>query len=548
MANLKISQFTTLATSAQSPGYLLPLADAGVTNYAMTLNSIFSNIGANTTTGQVISTTTGTGAAVSNLGILVTRGDGKRSVAALITSDAAPAPQLLLKSEIVTAQGDNINRITFLKSNQGGGQAPASATLGTIRFCTDTETIVAAEAVVASVQSSGGYGNTFCYYSTRSGTVSTAGIFAVDNWGTFRVGRNLSNTFADIQLSDPTKLFMLGAADNLNDSTNTALHIRGTADTMKNLVLQSRASQSVNVFEHRSSANALLLQISPSGLFSPGTAAAVDLATSALPFKDLYLAGSSGTPGTNNFRVTGTATAARVITLPDATCTLTASASALTSGRVPFVTTGGLLTDTSTFLFDGTDLKLGQTGAAAARLHLIDNVAGQVFRLDGTTTTGFMQFYVGSGSLARALLGYGNSGNIFTGALTQSFAIRAENALHLGAGGNNLVVTIGTDTNVAVGTTVTSLAKFTLLTGSASKVGIVVQGAASQSANLTEWQNSAGTVLSGIDASGRIYAPTALTATTVGAAGAASALPATPTGYLLINVNGTQKKIPYYDD
>jgi hypothetical protein len=36
------------------------------------------------------------------------------------------------------------------------------------------------------------------------------------------------------------------------------------------------------------------------------------------------------------------------------------------------------------------------------------------------------------------------------------------------------------------------------------------------------------------------------TATTVGAAGGASALPATPTGYLVINVAGTQMKVPYY--
>ena len=35
-------------------------------------------------------------------------------------------------------------------------------------------------------------------------------------------------------------------------------------------------------------------------------------------------------------------------------------------------------------------------------------------------------------------------------------------------------------------------------------------------------------------------------ASTVGAAGGASALPATPTGYISININGTNRKIPYY--
>lgn len=38
----------------------------------------------------------------------------------------------------------------------------------------------------------------------------------------------------------------------------------------------------------------------------------------------------------------------------------------------------------------------------------------------------------------------------------------------------------------------------------------------------------------------------ATTATTVGAAGGASALPATPSGYWIINVAGTQMKVPYY--
>jgi len=35
--------------------------------------------------------------------------------------------------------------------------------------------------------------------------------------------------------------------------------------------------------------------------------------------------------------------------------------------------------------------------------------------------------------------------------------------------------------------------------------------------------------------------------TAVGVAGAASALPALPTGYLVVNINGTDRKIPYYN-
>ena len=46
---------------------------------------------------------------------------------------------------------------------------------------------------------------------------------------------------------------------------------------------------------------------------------------------------------------------------------------------------------------------------------------------------------------------------------------------------------------------------------------------------------------------GDISVSSATTATTVGAAGGASALPATPVGYLVVNINGTARKLPFYN-
>jgi len=46
---------------------------------------------------------------------------------------------------------------------------------------------------------------------------------------------------------------------------------------------------------------------------------------------------------------------------------------------------------------------------------------------------------------------------------------------------------------------------------------------------------------------GDVTVTSATTATTVGAAGGASALPANPVGYLVVNINGTARKIPYYN-
>lgn len=55
----------------------------------------------------------------------------------------------------------------------------------------------------------------------------------------------------------------------------------------------------------------------------PNAASGINLGSGTLPFGDLYLGGSSVTPGTNNFKVTGTSTGGtRTITLPDATGTI----------------------------------------------------------------------------------------------------------------------------------------------------------------------------------------------------------------------------------
>ncbi len=54
----------------------------------------------------------------------------------------------------------------------------------------------------------------------------------------------------------------------------------------------------------------------------PGAAGAISLGSTTLPFGTLYMSGASGTPGSNNFTLTGNATGARTITFPDATGTV----------------------------------------------------------------------------------------------------------------------------------------------------------------------------------------------------------------------------------
>jgi hypothetical protein len=49
-------------------------------------------------------------------------------------------------------------------------------------------------------------------------------------------------------------------------------------------------------------------------------------------------------------------------------------------------------------------------------------------------------------------------------------------------------------------------AKLSLVTGAATTPGLIIKGAASQTADLTQWQNSAGSVLSKIDSAGQVTA------------------------------------------
>lgn len=65
----------------------------------------------------------------------------------------------------------------------------------------------------------------------------------------------------------------------------------------------------------------------------PGTAGGLDIGSTAKPWKDIWMAGGSGTPGTNQFKITGTSTSGvRTITLPDLSGTVLTDASTIDGG------------------------------------------------------------------------------------------------------------------------------------------------------------------------------------------------------------------------
>ena len=100
---------------------------------------------------------------------------------------------------------------------------------------------------------------------------------------------------------------------------------------------------------------------------------------------------------------------------------------------------------------------------------------------------------------------------------------------------------------VGIGLQITSSAHLGVTnTQSAADVTVLTRNFAAQTELSWSIQNSATSVIFGVTAAGLIQYVSGNTATTVGAAGGASALPATPTGYLKIDIGGTNYKVPYY--
>ena len=108
------------------------------------------------------------------------------------------------------------------------------------------------------------------------------------------------------------------------------------------------------------------------------------------------------------------------------------------------------------------------------------------------------------------------------------------NGLTLGS--NQLVASGG---KVGIGTPAPS-ATLSVVNGTAVTKGLTVQGAASQSANLQEWQNSAGTSLASVSSAGNLFLPTnglVVGTTQIVASGGRIGIGKTP-AYDLLDING----------
>jgi len=189
----------------------------------------------------------------------------------------------------------------------------------------------------------------------------------------------------------------------------------------------------------------------------PGSAGTVNLGSGTLPFGDVFLAGTSGTPGTNNFKITGASTSGlQTITLPDASGTVCLQ-SAAACGFAPSSGSANYIQNQI-------------AGAQAGDFYI--NGTGRAATLNGTTgiNTGAVagtQRIDASGNLvnivALTLSGAVSGGTSFTGSGNVNSTggnIQTNSVDRISNGGN--LVNIGTITSGLINSqTISSAANFT---------------------------------------------------------------------------------------
>ncbi len=107
--------------------------------------------------------------------------------------------------------------------------------------------------------------------------------------------------------------------------------------------------------------------VSLSSVLQPSSPGGLSLGVSTLPFSDLYLSGSSLTPATNRFQITGISTGGlRVITLPNETGTVCTTGSVCAGYQAPLSFNNGLTNTANTIQLGGALVQNSTIDAAAS--------------------------------------------------------------------------------------------------------------------------------------------------------------------------------------
>lgn len=221
----------------------------------------------------------------------------------------------------------------------------------------------------------------------------------------------------------------------------------------------------------------------------PGTAGAVDLGSATFPFGLVYFSGTSATPGTNNFRLTGASTSGtRVITFPNSNTTVPIVSQILTiSGP----------TAARTYTLPDANKTLLATDGIISALTIASQAAGDL--LYASSTTALARLAIGTNgqclvvtSLLPAWGSCGSSGGITIGTTTITSGTDTR-ALYNNAGVVGERVVTGTGNSVLSASP--TLTGAITVTSSWALLGTSVSGNADGRFTVTNSSSSAGAVL-----------------------------------------------------
>jgi hypothetical protein len=186
-----------------------------------------------------------------------------------------------------------------------------------------------------------------------------------------------------------------------------------------------------------------------------------------------------------------------------------------TVNAIPYVSSSGVLNlDASNFFWDATNHRLGiGTNAPASPLDVsISNAAAGLLKIKNTSATGFASFdtYTSADVLAGGF-GYGNaSAAAFAGKM---YLYTATKDLQFSYNSGTTIAGVMLSTGVwgfgKGNTSPTGTLHVYDATASTGATTLTVKAGARQSTtNLQEWQNSSGTVLTGVSSAGNLFAGT----------------------------------------
>lgn len=247
----------------------------------------------------------------------------------------------------------------------------------------------------------------------------------------------------------------------LNRTTAQQVLVGSTSSTRIGTTIRGAAAQTANLLELQDSASTVLASVSSAGVV---TAPSFVPSSSTVPTNGMYLAGAN----TLGFATNSTA-------------------------RATFSSTGSLQ------LLGNLDVAAGIGGTTALIQIGNGRTADGIVYIDLVSDTTYTDFGT------RMLRGSGANGSLaITNRGTGGISINSFEAGTVSFLTTNATrMTIAATGEVGIGASPITTDMLYVNTVSAANTGLLIQGVASQTGNLQEWQNSSGTILARVDSSGR---------------------------------------------